>query len=72
MSKLHFITVATGLFSLVFLFHVIRALTGWEVIIGTVAIPMWVSWIAIGALGILVVYGKLTWLKEFKSIIQSK
>jgi len=38
-----FTTIAIVVFVLVSLFHLLRYFLGWEIIINTVVIPMWVS-----------------------------
>ncbi len=45
MSEKTFVRVASIIFALVALVHLVRILMGWPVIIGTWALPMWVSWI---------------------------
>lgn len=39
-------TVAGAIFALVALAHVLRIVMGWSVMVGSWAVPMWVSWVA--------------------------
>lgn len=50
-----FTKIAIAVFSLVALLHLLRLVFGWEVIIGGVIIPFWVSVIGFLAAGVLAV-----------------
>jgi len=49
--------VAGVIFAVVALFHLVRILTEWTVIIGDWSIPMWVSWIGLVVAGALALLG---------------
>jgi hypothetical protein len=51
-----FTNIATAIFALIALMHLIRLILGWEVTVNAVIIPMWVS-----VLGLIVAVG-LAWL----------
>jgi hypothetical protein len=42
-----FCLVAGVIFAVVALFHLVRIVIDWSVIIGNWSIPMWVSWVAL-------------------------
>jgi hypothetical protein len=42
-----FSLITATLFSLIALLHVLRLLRGWEVTIGDVVVPLWISWIGL-------------------------
>jgi hypothetical protein len=42
-----FCLVAGVIFAVVALFHLVRIVMDWSVIIGNWSIPMWVSWVAL-------------------------
>jgi hypothetical protein len=46
MQKNTYIAVSACIFLIVGIIHVIRAVGGWDIIIGSVDIPGWLSWIA--------------------------
>lgn len=48
--------LAAAVFAIVATLHLVRAIMGWEVAIGALAIPMWASWLA------TLVAGALAWL----------
>jgi len=52
-----FSLVAGVIFAVVALFHLLRILTEWTVIIGDWSIPMWVSWIGLVVAGGLALLG---------------
>ena len=56
MSKTY-ITITAGIFTLIALLHLARIIYGWEAMIGSVEIPMWASWLAVLAAGVLVLKG---------------
>ena len=47
MSNRPFTLIASLIFALMAAVHVIRLVTGFQVIAGSHAIPMWVSWVGI-------------------------
>ena len=47
MSEKTFVKVASAIFALVAILHLVRILMGWPAIIGTWALPMWVSWVGV-------------------------
>jgi hypothetical protein len=51
-----FTNIATAIFALIAIMHLIRLILGWEVTVNAVIIPMWV-----GVLGLIVAVG-LAWL----------
>ena len=57
MSQKTFLRLATAIFALVALGHVLRIALGASVAIQGVVIPMWVSWIALVVAGFLAYEG---------------
>jgi hypothetical protein len=57
MTEKTFATIATVIFALVALMHLLRLVIGWSVIIDTWTVPMWVSWIGLVVAGGLGYYG---------------
>ena len=49
--------ITATLFSLIALLHVLRLLRGWQVTIGDVVVPVWVSWIGLAIAGYLAYQG---------------
>lgn len=47
MSKQTYFYVAAGVFIVAGGLHLVRALSGWDLIIAGVEIPVWVSWAAV-------------------------
>ena len=45
------------IFSLVAVLQLVRALKGWLVTVGTISIPLWVSWVACGIAIVLALLG---------------
>jgi hypothetical protein len=43
-NKRVFLLIATAIFLLVALLHLLRLFNGWSIIIAGCAVPMWVSW----------------------------
>jgi hypothetical protein len=56
MNATGYARLAASLFAIIAVLQLIRAIGGWPVAVGTVAIPIWLSWIA------AVVMGALAWL----------
>ena len=46
MSQKTFSTVVGVIFSVIAILHLLRAVLGWNAVIGSFTIPMWVSWVA--------------------------
>lgn len=46
MSKKMYYTLASLIFAVVGFLHALRALMGWEAVIGGVVVPFWFSWAA--------------------------
>ena len=42
-----------GIFTVIAGLHLLRALLGWEAVIGGWSVPGWVSWLALGVAGFL-------------------
>jgi len=57
MSTKTYVTVCAVLFLVMAIVHLLRAVFGWEVQIGVLAIPLWVSWLAILVAGALSYFG---------------
>jgi hypothetical protein len=57
MTEETFSTVAAAVFGMVALFHLVRILLGWAVVIGSWTVPMWVSWVGLIIAGGLSYYG---------------
>jgi hypothetical protein len=56
MSQKTFTIIASVIFGVVALFHVLRIFLGWPAVVGGWTVPMWVSWIG------LVIAGGLSYL----------
>jgi hypothetical protein len=56
MTAKSFSFVAAVIFTIIAVVQLIRAFSGWEITIGTTAVPVWPSWIA------AVVAATLAWL----------
>lgn len=41
-----FSLLASAIFALVAVAHLLRAVAGWPVVIDTTSVPLWVSWVA--------------------------
>ncbi len=52
-----FSLITATLFSLIALLHVLRLLRGWQVTIGDVEVPVWLSWIGLAIAGYLAYQG---------------
>lgn len=57
MSKQTYYYVVAGVFLIVAVTHLVRALNGWEMILGGIVIPVWVSWAAALLVGYLAYRG---------------
>ncbi len=51
MSQKTFTIIASAVFGVVALFHVLRIFFGWPAVIGGWAVPMWLSWIGLVVAG---------------------
>ncbi|MBI3036750.1 hypothetical protein HYY73_03285 [Candidatus Woesearchaeota archaeon] len=47
MNKKTFSTVVGVIFAVIAVLHLLRAVLGWQAVIGTFSVPMWLSWAAI-------------------------
>jgi hypothetical protein len=52
-----YLTVTATLFLIVAIVHLLRIILGWQVEIGGVSIPLWVSWLAVLAAGAFAYFG---------------
>lgn len=57
MSQKTFTITASVIFGIVALFHVLRILLSWPVVIGGWTVPMWFSWIGLVVAGGLSYFG---------------
>lgn len=53
MREKSFFGAVSFLFAIVFVVHLLRAINGWDWIIGGWSAPMWLSWVAIIVVGYL-------------------
>jgi hypothetical protein len=51
MSQKTFTIIASVIFGVVALFHVLRIFLGWPAVIGGWTVPMWLSWIGLVVAG---------------------
>ena len=54
--RIFFLITAT-LFSLIALLHALRLLRGWQVTVGDIVVPLWVSWVGLIMAGYLAYEG---------------
>ena len=57
MNHKTFSLTAGIIFLLIFILHLLRIIRGWEGVIGTFVVPMWVSWAAVLIAGYLAYQG---------------
>ena len=57
MSQKTFTIIASVIFGVVALFHVLRIFLGWPAVIGGWMVPMWFSWIGLVVAGGLSYFG---------------
>ena len=57
MSQNTFTIIASVIFGVVALFHVLRIFLGWPAVIGGWTVPMWLSWIGLVVAGGLSYFG---------------
>lgn len=72
MKKAYYVTVAS-IFTIIAVFHLIRAIQGWEAVIGGVVVPIWVSWAAVLIAGYMAVRGfqlsRASWFQRLRSLV---
>jgi hypothetical protein len=52
-----FSLITATLFSLIALLHALRLLGGWQVTVGDIVVPLWVSWVGLVIAGYLAYQG---------------
>ena len=57
MSQRTFTIIASAIFTVVALLHVLRIFLGWPAVIGGWTVPMWLSWIGLVVAGGLSYFG---------------
>lgn len=57
MSKQTYYYAVSGIFLIIGVLHLVRALSGWEAVIAGITIPVWISWAAVIVAGYLAVRG---------------
>jgi hypothetical protein len=57
MSQKTFTIIASGIFGVVALFHVLRIFLGWPAVVGGWTVPMWLSWIGLVVAGGMSYFG---------------
>ena len=57
MDQKTFTVIASVIFGIVALLHVLRIFLGWPAIIGGWTVPMWLSWIGLVVAGVLSYFG---------------
>lgn len=57
MNQKAFCIVAGIIFALVALFHLVRIIMDWPIVIGEWSVPMWVSWLGFVVVGALAFFG---------------
>jgi hypothetical protein len=57
MTQRVFSLITATLFSLIAILHALRLLRGWQVTIGDIVLPVWVSWIGLVIAGYLAYEG---------------
>jgi hypothetical protein len=57
LSRKTYRTVTATLFLVVAIMHLLRIIFGWQVEIGGLSIPFWVSWLALPVAGALAYFG---------------
>ena len=57
MNRKTYMTVTATLFLVVAIMHLLRIIFGWQVEIGGLSIPFWVSWLAFPIAGALAYFG---------------
>lgn len=57
MDRKQYLTVASAIFVIVALAHLVRALMDWPIVIAGWIVPMWLSWLAFVIAGVLGWFG---------------
>ena len=57
LNRKTYITVTATLFLVVAIMHLLRIIFGWQVEIGGLSIPFWVSWLGVLVAGALAYFG---------------
>ena len=57
MNRKTYMTVTATLFLVVAIVHLLRIIFGWQVEIGSLSIPFWVSWLGVLVAGVLAYFG---------------
>jgi len=57
MTSRNFALLAAVIFAVMAVVHLVRALSGWTITLGTAEFPLWASWIAFIVIGGLAVLG---------------
>ena len=57
LSRKTYMTVTAVLFLVVAIAHLLRIILGWQVEIGGLSIPFWLSWLAVLVAGVLAYFG---------------
>jgi hypothetical protein len=57
MNQKSFVLLASVIFAVVALAHLLRILMGWPIVIDSWTVPMWLSWIALVVAGGLSYFG---------------
>jgi len=53
MNHKHYMVVSKLFFTIVAFMHLLRAILGWELIIGNYMVPVWISWVVFIIAGVL-------------------
>lgn len=56
MTKKFFLQACAGIFGLVALAHLTRAVAGWQWTVGPWTVPLWVSWVAAAGAGAMALW----------------
>ena len=57
MNRNTYLTVTATLFLIVAIAHLLRIILGWQVEVGDLSIPFWLSWLAVLVAGALAYFG---------------
>jgi phosphoglycerol transferase MdoB-like AlkP superfamily enzyme len=57
MSRRAYLLITAVIFSLVALLHLVRIIFGWNAMLGSWSVPMWLSWVALIVTGALAYFG---------------
>jgi hypothetical protein len=57
MTARNYALLAAVIFAIVAMLQLVRAVGGWPVTLGTVAIPLWASWVACAVAAVLAALG---------------